>query len=234
MLHHLEATARDAGRRRRRPLDGAAAAGRDRALPFGRLRDIPSSATTRPTTPPCTSASDCRPRPACASANPRRPELDADPRPHRFGGLQDGVLPGALAGAAHHDQVAAAEVEPDAAPTTVPRAQRSRGPRRATRSPPWCPPTGCARSCHRARRRCRCRRGSSTARQSRTSRRARPGSGRTSASRACIEQWVRQRVVLAVPAEQPRHVDHPLVHLPTLGMPRHAPDEPEEEVVRTR
>ena len=46
-------------------------------------------------------------------AHAARPELDADPRPDRPGGLRDRVLPGALAGAAHHDQVAVAELVPD-------------------------------------------------------------------------------------------------------------------------
>ena len=36
------------------------------------------------------------------------PELHAHARPDRPGGLRDRVLPGALAGAAHHDQVAVA------------------------------------------------------------------------------------------------------------------------------
>lgn len=43
------------------------------------------------------------------SADPAGPELDADPRADRARRLGDAVLPGALAGAAHHDQVAGAE-----------------------------------------------------------------------------------------------------------------------------
>src|SRR5690606_39419346 len=39
------------------------------------------------------------------SGNPGGTELHADPRPDRLRRLQDGVLPGALARAAHHHQV---------------------------------------------------------------------------------------------------------------------------------
>src|SRR6476646_4161820 len=42
------------------------------------------------------------------------PELDADPRPHGLRRLRDAVLPRALAGAAHDDQVAVPERKPDA------------------------------------------------------------------------------------------------------------------------
>src|SRR3954454_8156654 len=39
------------------------------------------------------------------SAHSAGAELNADPGPHRAGRLRDGVLPRALAGAAHHQQV---------------------------------------------------------------------------------------------------------------------------------
>ena len=51
---------------------------------------------------------DRRHRRGPGSEHVERPELHADPRADGPGGLGDGVLPGALAGAAHHDQVAVA------------------------------------------------------------------------------------------------------------------------------
>ena len=54
----------------------------------------------------------------------RRAELDADPGADRAGGLEDGVLPGALAGAAHHEQVAVADRERDRLAAAA-RAQRA-------------------------------------------------------------------------------------------------------------
>src|ERR1022692_910810 len=47
---------------------------------------------------------------AAGSADSARPELDADTRSGRAGGLGYGVLPGALATAAHHQEIAMAEV----------------------------------------------------------------------------------------------------------------------------
>src|SRR5215204_5181071 len=44
-----------------------------------------------------------------ASEDVARTELHADPRAHRAARLRHGVLPGALAGPAHHDQVAVPE-----------------------------------------------------------------------------------------------------------------------------
>jgi hypothetical protein len=46
-----------------------------------------------------------------------------------------------------------------------------------------------------------------------------------------VEQRVGQRLVLVVEAEQPRDVDHPVVHLAPLRPPRHLALEPQEEVV---
>src|SRR3954452_19251557 len=42
------------------------------------------------------------------------PELDAHPGPDGLGRLRDAVLPGALTGATHHDQVAMPQGEPQA------------------------------------------------------------------------------------------------------------------------
>ena len=58
-------------------------------------------------------------------AHAARPELDADPRPDGPRGLGDGVLPGPLAGPAHHDQVAVAELMPDG-DTAASRSQHER------------------------------------------------------------------------------------------------------------
>src|SRR5215213_10158387 len=48
----------------------------------------------------------CARSPGGASEDVARAELHADPRADRAGGLGDRVLPGALAGATHHEEVA--------------------------------------------------------------------------------------------------------------------------------
>jgi hypothetical protein len=54
-------------------------------------------------------------------------ELHADPRADRLGGLGDAVLPGALAGPTHHDEVTVPERELQARPATGrPEHQRAR------------------------------------------------------------------------------------------------------------
>src|SRR4051812_40076410 len=59
------------------------------------------------------------------SAHPARAELDTDPRPDRLARLGNRVVPGALAGAAHHDQVTVPQREPvRPAPPAADRAQR--------------------------------------------------------------------------------------------------------------
>src|SRR6202020_1389635 len=62
------------------------------------------------------------------SADSARPELDADPRTGRAGGLGYGVLPGALAAAAHHEEIAMAEVVADGRAAAA-RAQQQRAGR---------------------------------------------------------------------------------------------------------
>src|SRR3954453_8874675 len=42
-----------------------------------------------------------------------------------------------------------------------------------------------------------------------------------------------ERIVLAIEAEQTRHVDNPLVHLPSLGLPGHLFEEILEEAIGT-
>ncbi len=61
---------------------------------------------TRPPGRPTTLPS---PPEANPSPHPARPELDGDPWSDRLGGLRYGVFPGALARAAHHDEVAQAQ-----------------------------------------------------------------------------------------------------------------------------
>src|SRR4051812_27102866 len=65
-----------------------------------------------------------------ASADTARAELNADPGPDRLGRFRDRVLPGALARATHHEQVAVAEIMPDRRATPAARPQQE-GPRRA-------------------------------------------------------------------------------------------------------
>src|SRR5262252_1502719 len=55
-----------------------------------------------------------------------RPELDADPRPGRPGRLRDGVLPGALTAAAHHQQVSMADVVAQRRSAAARRTQQQR------------------------------------------------------------------------------------------------------------
>ena len=45
------------------------------------------------------------------------------------------------------------------------------------------------------------------------------------------EHRIRQRIRLAVEAVQPRHVDHPVIHLPPLGAPRDRAGQPGEQRV---
>ena len=79
------------------------------------------------------------------SADVVRPELHADPRPDGLRGLEHRVLPGPLARAAHHQQVAVADRERDRLAAASAAAARAGGPRRATGSRPWCPACCCGR-----------------------------------------------------------------------------------------
>jgi len=76
--------------------------------------------------------------PELGSAHAAGPELHADPRPDRLGRLGDGMLPCALAAAAHDQQVAVPDLEPQRRATPgLPAASRAhsraqqQGPRRA-------------------------------------------------------------------------------------------------------
>src|ERR1700722_11196676 len=67
------------------------------------------------------------------SAYAARAELDADPRAGRAGRLGHGVLPGALAAAAHDDEVTVPEVVPEGASTLVGPGSQQERPRLAER-----------------------------------------------------------------------------------------------------
>ncbi len=69
------------------------------------------------------------PPPRPGSADPARAELHADPRPGGPGRLGHGVLPGALAAAAHHQQVPVADLVPQRRAATP--GAKHQGPRRA-------------------------------------------------------------------------------------------------------
>ncbi len=130
-------------------------------------------------------------------------ELDADPRSGRLRTLRNGVLPGALAGAAHHKEVAVAKQEAQragvpsgtsaaggtsAAEASQRRPSRHRPPEpagdaasvragcRATRSPRRSAALA-GLSCLRARRRCPCRRDTGRGRPCRAGRRPARGTG---------------------------------------------------------
>ena len=135
------------------------------------------------------------------SGDPWRAELHRDARTDRSRRLGNGVLPGALAGATHDEQVAVPER------STGPRRPRTAGAaggRAAPRGSRWpraCPGSGRVRGCHRARRRCRDRRGSSTCRPSRSPRAAPGGSGPTAplGPRRARDGGVRPRLSTSTP-----------------------------------
>ena len=121
-----------------------------------------------------------------------------------------GVLPGALAGATHHHQVAVAHLDRDRRRCRrAAAADAAYAGRPARRSPPSCPWSCRGRWCRRATRRCRGRRGSSSTPQCGTARRARGGSDRT-ARRAPRRARVRQLLADHVGVHQAGHVDDPL------------------------
>ena len=193
--------------------------GREHAAPAPgrRCRHQPRFPLTQP----------ARAQPGCrfsGSAHAVRPELHADPRPDRLGRLRHGVLPGALAAAAHDQQVAVPQLEPQRRPARLhPRAQQQR-PRRAQRQdghhgvlgpaapdrvavpghavppvPVQAKPRGAERLAElRAVVRVQCL----------------PRGG---------QHRVGQRRVLAVEAEQPGDRHHLVVHVPLLGPPRDRP-----------
>ena len=98
------------------------------------------------------------------SAHVMRAELDAHSGAYWVGGLEHGVLPGALAGAAHHEQVAVAEVEADRPAAEPPGRSDSRRVSPSDTMATIVSSCSTGRWCRRARPRCRGRRGSSTAR----------------------------------------------------------------------
>src|SRR4051794_731491 len=75
-----------------------------------------------PPQPPWTCLAPQPPSAGVASEDVEGPELHRDPRAG-VGDLGHGVLPGPLAGAAHHDQVAVAHLDDDAVGTSEPGAK---------------------------------------------------------------------------------------------------------------
>src|SRR6516165_10544231 len=154
------------------------------------------------------------------SADPARPELHADPRPDVLGRLRHRVLPGALAAAAHDQQVAVPDLIPPRR-TAAPRPQAER-PRRAQRQDGHhgvlarAPPVPVAVPGHAVPA---------------VPVQAQPcGPERLAQLRPVVrvqhperggQQRVRQRLALAVEAEQPGNIHHPVVHVPPLRPPRH-------------
>ena len=168
-----------------------------------------------------------------ASPHVARAELHADPWPGRPGRLRHRVFPGALAAAAHHQQVAVADLVPQRRAATPGPEQQ--GPRRTQgqdghhgvllRTPadpvtvpgdtvPAVPVQAQARRAERfpqlfpvvpVQRGPRLRQ-------------HRVGQGR----------------ILAVEAEQPGHLNHPVVHPPPLLAPRHGVAQPFEQDVGAR
>ena len=170
---------------------------------------------------------------APVSAHPARAELHADPRSDRLGRLRHGVLPGALAAAAHDQQVAVTDLEPQRR-ATAPRAQQQR-PRRAQRhdgdhgvlgpaAPDRVAVPGHAVPSVPVQAQAR-------------------GPERLAELRAVVrverlprggQHRVGQRRVLAVEAEQPGDRHHLVVHVPLLGPPRHRLQQPAEHRARPR
>ena len=135
--------------------------------------------------------------------------------------LGHGVLPGALAGATHHDQVAVAHLDGDR--VAAPARSQGQAPGVAHRDDGdhgvvgAAPADGVAVPGHASR----ARRGSSSSPRCGTARRARARSARDSASRAVSRRGVGERLADHVGVQQPWHVDDPVVHLAPLGAPRH-------------
>src|SRR5690242_21094703 len=101
------------------------------------LRNSMSSASLTGLTPSAMQTTSARSMVAsgkarAVSAHSAGTELNADPRPDRLGGLRHRVLPGALAAAAHDQQVTVAHLEPQRPLSSLAGAQQQR-PRRAQR-----------------------------------------------------------------------------------------------------
>ena len=175
--------------------------------------------TAVPPTRPGAAPAD-RPRPTGPLAHPPRAELHADPRPHRPRRLRHGVLPGPLAAAAHDQKITVPEFV--AQPRPAPARPQQQRPRRAQRNDrdhrvlPAPPADGVAVPGHAVPA---------------VPVQAQPGGRerlaqlglvvRVQRPARLVQRRIGQRLLLAVEAKQPRDVDHPVVHWPALGAPRH-------------
>src|SRR6266496_3586468 len=177
-----------------------------------------------------------RPR-ADSSADAAGAELDADARADAAGGLGDRVFPGALARAAHHDEIAMAERVSDRRTHGTTRPTRSRpqgqyasitdgqdGDHRVLVVPAPDPVTMPGHAVPTVAVEAQSRR------TERLTQLVRVALAEEVAG--LVEDRQRQFLVLPVEAEQPRHVDHPVVHLPALRLPRDIAREPFVHLIR--
>src|SRR6266852_3636515 len=164
------------------------------------------------------------------SANSAWPELDADPRSGRPGGLRYGVLPGALAATAHHEKITVpkimAECRAAAARPQEQRTGRADGDDRDHGVRPGAAPDRVAVPCDAVPA---------------VPVEAQPGGQELLAEFRCVvrvqclpelgERGIGQGLARSVEADQPGDVHHPVVHLPFLGLPWHGVDQPAQQRV---
>src|SRR3954451_18293784 len=166
------------------------------------------------------------------SGHPGRTELNADARTHRLGGLRNAVLPGALARTAHDHEVAVAQGEAKAG-ASAPRGPQEEWPGRAERDD----------GNHRVRR-------TPAADPVAVPGHAVPtvpveahtGTDESLAELGPVvavqcgaslgEQWMGQRLVSGVPAEQPRNGYLTLVHLASVLPPADIAQQYLEHILR--
>ena len=149
-------------------------------------------------------------------------ELHADPRAGA-GDLRDRVLPRALGGTAHDEEVAGEQREREclAAPLARTHAQRARRPERDDRDDGFDERRG--RCDRRARRRCRGRRDRARRRRCRT--RGRSARRALRPSRAKTGGTLGSSSGAAVPGGEPRLLDHAVVHADRAVLPRRVRDD---------
>ena len=158
-----------------------------------------------------------------------RAELDAYPRAQAAGYLGDAVQPGPLA------------APPITSRSPWPTWSRSPGPpdfgrspkvrwRRARRSPPSCRAGSRGRCGPRARRRCRCRRGTGRARRDERLAELLAVVG-VQRRAGLVEHRMGQRLAPRVPGEEPRDPHGAVVHVHPLLVPRHGADQRVEQLV---
>src|SRR3954447_2582772 len=166
------------------------------------------------------------------SGDSGRPVLHADPRTHGLRRLGDAVFPRALARAAHHDQVAVPQGETQALSATDGAEQeRTRGAERhdgdhGVRRPPASDAVAVPGDAV-----------ATVAVQAHTCTDESLAQFRAVVAVEVLaglgEQRVRQRLVAAVPAQQPRDGDLPLVHLPAVLPPADVTEQDVEDRIRS-